>query len=461
MEPLFSDALAKRARHILERETEIFAQRTRRSAAWQEEAALFMPDGVPMSWMRAFYRHLPIVAVRGAGSRFVDLDGNEYVDFNVSDLSMAAGFAPPAIVTAITRQAELGNHFLLPTLDALEVSKLLCERFALPFWQFTLSASSANMDALRVARVATGRSTVLMFDGKYHGHLDQTLWVRNDDDSGVVPELLGLDPTSGANVDEIPYNDVDALSARLAVGDVAAVLVEPVLTNSGLVFPTPEFVTALNSEVRAHGAVLIVDETHAQFACYGGGTARYGYEPDIITGGKGIGGGVPIGVFGMTEQLAHVMSANLAHEPGLIEIGDSPGVATGGTLYGNALSLAAARAGLAEVFTPEASAYVENLGARLQRGLQGHIDRVGLPWAIDRFGGRVQWRLTSEVPRTGADGFASVLLVLSDARKVFLANRGVWDAIATAGPSVSFAADEGDIDRYLAAAGEFLDELTA
>jgi glutamate-1-semialdehyde 2,1-aminomutase len=428
-----------------------------------------MPDGVPMSWMAALYRHPPVVAVRGAGSSFWDLDGNVYLDFNVADQSMAAGFAPRPIVAAIARQAELGNHFLLPTVEAIEVCRMLTERFGLPQWQFTLSASGANADALRLARVATGRSAVLLFDGKYHGHIDQTLWSSHDGDEGsngpdgrgLVAEASGLDPESGRHVDVLTYNDAGALHARLARGDVAAVLIEPALTNCGLVLPVPEFVAALNTQVRAAGALLIVDETHTQFAVYGGGTRWFGFEPDILTGGKGIGGGIPIGVIGMTGTLAGVMTKNLAYWPGRDETGDCHGIASGGTLYANAMSLTAARAGLAEVFTQAAANRVGDLGERLQRGLQAQVDRVGLPWTIDRLGGRVQWRPTPVAPRTGADGFASVVLPICDAQKVFMANRGVWDAIAASGPSVSYAASAADVDAYVTVAGEFLDELTA
>jgi glutamate-1-semialdehyde 2,1-aminomutase len=409
--------------------------------------------------MRDLYRHDPVVAVSGSGSRFVDLDGNSYLDFNAADLSMAAGFAPPAITAAIIEQAQRGNHFLLPTTDALAVCQALTDRFGLPQWQFTLSASGANTDALRIARVATGRSTVLLFDGKYHGHLDQTLWSRDGDQ--LVSDLDGLDPESGRHVDVLTYNDPDQLRQRLARGDVAAVLVEPALTNTGLVLPSPEFVSSLNHDVRAAGAVLIVDETHTQFAVYGGGSRRFGIHADILTGGKGIGGGVPIGVVGLSDELASVMDAHRAHDPGLMQNGDSRGIATGGTLYANALSLAAARAGLEEVFTEQASVRVDALGARLQTGLQELLDDHSLPWTADRLGGRIQWRLTAQTPVTGEDGAASVVLPLADARKVFMANRGVWDAIASAGPSVSYAADEADIDTYLLIAGEFLDAVTS
>jgi glutamate-1-semialdehyde 2,1-aminomutase len=451
--------VVQRAREILVRELETFRMRTPRSAQWLADAEDRMPGGVPMAWMRSLYRHAPVVAVRGSGSRFEDLDGNVYVDFNACDLAMPAGFAPEPIVRAIHDQALLGNHFLLPTTDTIDVCRLLTERFGLPQWQFTLSATGANTDAIRIARVATDRSTVLVFDGKYHGHLDQTLWSRGAD--GVMEgDLTGLDPSTAQTTDALPYNDPEALRARLARGDVAAVMVESALTNCGLVLPTPEFVQSLNRDVRAAGAVLIVDETHVQFAVHGGGTTAFGIDPDMLTGGKGIGGGVPIGVIGMTDAIADVMRDNRDHDPGLVETGDAHGLAVGGTLYANALSMAAARVGLAEVFTPEAGQRVDALGARLQAGLQHEVDRVGLPWTIDRLGGRIQFRLTPEAPRNGAESFASLVLPLADARKVFLLNRGVWDSIATAGPSVSYAIDEDDVNTYIAVAADFFNELT-
>jgi glutamate-1-semialdehyde 2,1-aminomutase len=457
--PHVDEAVIQRAREILDRELETFRERTPRSARWLADAERRMPGGVPMAWMRSLYRHAPVVATRGSGSRFEDLDGNVYVDFNACDLAMPAGFAPEPIVHAIHDQTLLGNHFLLPTRDSVEVCKLLTERFGLPQWQFTLSATGANTDAIRIARVTTGRPTVLVFDGKYHGHLDQTLWSRSGEGS-MEGDLTGLDPSTAQTTDALPYNDPDALRARLARGDVAAVLVESALTNCGLVLPTPEFVASLNADIRAAGAVLIVDETHVQFAVHGGGTVAFGLEPDMLTGGKGIGGGVPIGVVGMTDHIALVVSSNRDHDPGLVETGDAHGLAVGGTLYANALSMAAARAGLDEIFTAEAARRVDTLGRLLQNGLQREIDRVGLPWTIDRLGGRLQFRLTVHAPRNGAESFASVVLPLADARKVFLLNRGVWDAIATAGPSVSYAIDEADVDTYIQVAGDFLDALT-
>ncbi|MEV6013180.1 aminotransferase class III-fold pyridoxal phosphate-dependent enzyme [Streptomyces sp. NPDC051976] len=459
VKPVLDPDIYRRLDAMRAREERAFASRTTKSAQWLEQARTRMPDGVPMSWMRGLYRHLPVVAVEGSGSSFRDLDGNSYVDFNLCDLSMAAGFAHPAIAAAVTEQAARGNQFLLPTADALDVCALLSERFPLPQWQFTLSASGANTDALRLARSVTERRAIVVFDGKYHGQLDQTLW--SPDGGRLAREGLGLDPASGDSTTVLPYNDVDALRARLRTGDVAAVLLEPTLTNCGLVLPTPEFVAALNEDVRGNGALLVVDETHTQFAVHGGGTRRFGFRPDIITGGKGIAGGVAIGVFGMTDDLGAFLADHRADDPGTRTVGDSTGVATGGTLYGNALSMAAARAGLREVFTEEGAQRVDTLAGRLQALLQQHIDSAGQDWTIDRFGGRLQWRLTPDPPLTGADSWQSIDLPFVDTRRIHFANRGVWEAIATSGPSISFAATAEDVSRYAEVAAEFLGELFA
>lgn len=448
MESVISTALRTRLEQLRDDETATFHAAIPRSRAWRNDARAVMPNGVPVSWMVGFYRHEPVVAVSGAGSTFTDLDGHSYRDFNLCDLAMAAGFAPHAIVEAITRQAALGNHFLLPTADSLELCRLLGDRFGLPSWQLTLSASGATVDALRLARAYTRRQKVVVFESKYHGHLDELLWSNGE------PDGLGIAEGSGRRIVTVPFNDITAIETVLASGDVAAVLLEPVMTNCGLVLPRPEFPAHLRAVTREHGALVVADVTHTQFAVYGGGAHGGGLDPDVIIGGKGIGGGVPVGVFGMTRMLSDFLASHVEGD-----FVDAPAVPTGGTLYGNALSVAAALAGLAEIFTPEAHDRVDELGAALQHGLQHLVDAAGLPFAIDRWGGRVQWRLTAEPPVTGADGQVSVDEAFADARKAFYANRGIWDAIASAGPAVSFAADDSDVEAYLDVSRDFLAAL--
>lgn len=449
MDTMIDPTLQARLEQLRDDETAVFVASIPRSRAWLAEARELMPNGVPVSWMAGFWRHSPVVAVSGSGSTFTDLDGNSYRDFNLCDLAMAAGFAPPPIVRAIADQAALGNHFLLPTTDALEASALLRDRFGLPRWQFTLSASGANVDALRVARAATGRQRVVVFQAKYHGHMDEMLWSKDE------PDGLGLPQGSGAHLTAVPFNDTTALDAALADDDVAAVLLEPVMTNCGLVMPQPGFHEAVRAATRRHGALVIADVTHTQFAVQGGGAHEFGLDPDIITGGKGIGGGMPVGVFGMTVELSDFLADHVEGD-----FTHHPSVPTGGTVYANALSMAAARAGLAEVFTEAGHQRVDRLGARLQQGLQQLVDAAGLGFTIDRWGGRCQWRLTPDAPVTGYDGYRSVHEAFADARKAFLMNRGIWDAIATSGPAISFAADEPDVDAYLDASEQFLAAIT-
>jgi len=445
MTNLIDDALRARLADVRDTEIAAFTERTPHSREWLRAASDVMPNSVPVSWMAGFWRHTPVVAVSGKATQFTDLDGNVYRDFNLADLSMAAGFAPEAIDRAVAAQSARGNHFLLPTEDALDVALLLRDRFGLPKWQFTLSASGANTDALRLARAFTKRTKLVVFGANYHGHLDEMMWSNAD------PAALGLAARSGRDVVTIPFNDPEALSVALSGDDVAAVLLEPAMTNCGLVMPQPGFHETLRDLTRTHDTLLIIDETHTQFAVYGGGTRDFGLSPDIVTGGKGIGGGVPVGVFGMTEPLSHYLADNLEGD-----FKGKPGVPTGGTVYANALSMAAAKAGLSQVFTLEAHKRVDALGQQLQGELQILVDKAGLPFTIDRWGGRCQWRLTADPPITGYDGYASVDEEFCDARKAFYVNRGIWDAIATSGPAISFAATQVDVDAYLDVSEAFL-----
>ena len=451
---MIPSAVRARLRSVRTNEDDRFVQRTRRSAELAASACQVMPNGVPMGWMAGLYRHLPPWVSHGEGAVFVDVDGNRYIDFNLADLSAPAGFSPEPIVSAIIERSARGVQFLLPTADSVDVSRLLALRFGLPFWQYTLSASTANTEALRLARVFTGRTRTVVFAGKYHGHIDDTLWHTTD---GVTtPELRGLPTRASDTLTEVAFNDLDALARALAAGDVAAVTVEPALTNCGVVLPADGFLDGVRQQCTAAGALMIVDETHTQMAMFGGLTRRLGLTPDIVTAGKGIGGGVPIGVYGVTAQLAACLEQHLE-----VDVAEVHGLAVGGTLFGNALSLAAARAGLEHVFTEQRHAAVESLGTDLADGIDAIVQAAGLPWRAHRLGARSGYCLEPQLPADATEAAPSLDPLFTDTRKVFFANRGVWDAIASAGPHAGFAHDHQHIDRYLEVADEFIRTITS
>ncbi len=332
------------------------AERPRSAELWAR-AWRVMPNGVPMSWHRGSYHHAPLWVADGRGARFTDVDGFTYSDFNIADMSMFCGYAPEPVVRAVSNRMARGNQFLLPTEDAIVVAEELTRRYALPMWQFTLSASQANSEAIRVARVVTGRDKVLLFDGKYHGHFDEAL-VELAPDGSLRAEERGLPVGSEAHTVVVPFNDADALAAALAGGGIALVLTEPALTNNfGLILPEDGFHAELRTLTRATGTLLALDETHTQVVGPGGLTAAWGLEPDLLTAGKSIAAGVPFGAWGMTETIGHVLLQMKGPDG---ERGDM--IATGGTLFGNALSMAAARATMLEVLTDEAYVSTARLG---------------------------------------------------------------------------------------------------
>jgi glutamate-1-semialdehyde 2,1-aminomutase len=432
-------------------EEKAFDGRTRRSAELAERARRSMPDGVPMAWMAGLYDHGPLFVAHGEGCRFTDVDGNSYLDFNQADLSASCGFAPPAVVEAIAERAARGLQFLLPVEEAIEVAELLAARYALPAWQFTLAASGANAEAIRLARHRTGRQLIVVFGGHYHGHIDDTL--VEGDENAARPELAGVNPRATADTRIVPFNDLQTLERVLAGDDVAAVITEPALTNVGVVMPSDGFHAGARELTRAHGSLLVLDETHTQTVAYGGLTRAWGLEADIVTLGKSLGGGVPIGAYGMTGDLREWMERHRD------AYGRVAGLATGGTTYANPLSLAAAVATLRHVQTSEAFERAAALGARLAHGIEAAAARHGLPWRAHRLGPRSGYCLEPELPRDARAAQRSLDLQLTDTRRVFMANRGVWEAIASAGPAASLAHAAADVDEYLAVLEEFLAEV--
>ena len=440
-----------RLRRIKSREDAEFVRARPRSAVLWGRASGSMPNGVPMSWMRTSYDHPPLFVAEGQGARFRDADGIEYADFNIADMSMFGGYAPEQVVEAVARRVSQGTQFLLPNEDAIWVAEELARRYRMPKWQFTLSATHANTEAIRVARVLTGRQRVLFFEGKYHGHFDDVL-VERGPDGGLAPEEGGLPPGVTERTKLVPFNDPGAVRAALEPRDVAIVITEPALTNNvGLLMPEPGFHEQLRAITRETGTLLACDETHTQVVGPGGLTAMWDLDPDLVTIGKSIAGGVPLGAYGMTDDVADVLRAD----------GDRPaGVGTGGTLFGNPLSMAAARATLGEILTPEAYAHTRALGARLADGIEKAIAEVGLPWTTHRFWPRSGVTYAPRMARNAVEAAATKDVELIVTARVYLANRGVWDAIVGAGPTCPVPASDGDVDRYLDAYAALLRELT-
>jgi glutamate-1-semialdehyde 2,1-aminomutase len=439
---------------LKDREDARFLERHPRSAALRERALLVMPNGVPMAWLRGSYHHIPMWVERGKGARFTDVDGHTYSDFNIADMSMFCGYAPEPLVRAVAERMAAGNQFLLPTEDAIVVSEELGRRYGLPKWQYTLSASQANTEAIRVARVFTGRDKVLMFDGKYHGHFDEAL-VELDADGRVIPEEGGLPIDVTARTKVVPFNDADALRRALEPGDVAMVLTEPVLTNNHVMLaPEPGFHQDLRRIARETGTLLALDETHTQVVGPGGLTAQWRLEPDLVTIGKSIAGGVPFGAWGATDEVAAVLEQVKGADGERKEL-----VATGGTLFANALSMAAARATMLEILTPEAYASTQRLGARLAEGMRAAVRRAGLPWYVHHLGPRAGTTFRPEPARNAAEARACADDLLTRLVRIWLANRGVWEAILGAGPVVPVPATDEDVDAYLGAWDELLETL--
>jgi glutamate-1-semialdehyde 2,1-aminomutase len=443
---------------IRDREAADFAAGRPRSAALSRRARSVMPDGVPMAWMAGLHRHAPLFVAGGQGSTFMDVDGNSYVDFNLADLSNTAGFGSNAVARAVEAQASRGMQFLLPGEDSIRVATELAARTRMPFWQFTISASSANTEVIRIARALTGRRKIVMFDGKYHGHFDTAMTTGGapGDNEPAIVQGLGLSPAAAADAVNVPFNDLAQLEAALEAGDVALVIAEPALTNCSLVLPEPGFLAGVCALAWDHGALTCFDETHTWQLAFGGFVRAEDLSPDFVSLGKGLGSGTPLGAYGMSAAVSAFVEEH--HDAA-----DSPvrGLALGGTTFANALSMAAARAMLEEIATEEGYRRIARLGNRLADGIDAVIRSNGLDWCAFRYGPRSGFCQTPQHPRTYAEAHHSMDIPFSDALRLYMANRGVWEAIYSAGPQVSFAHAEADIDRYLEVAGSFIAELHA
>lgn len=444
-----------RLRHLLARESEEAARRLPRSrAAYEGAGHLF--GRVPMTWMNKTAGAFPRYLDTARGARVTDIDGHEYVDFCLGDTGAMAGHSPAPVAEAVARRfTELGGATaMLPTEDAEWVGAELTRRFGLARWSFSLTATDANRWAIRLARAVTGRSKILVNSYSYHGSVDESLIVVGPDGQGQSrPGNVGApcDVTLTSRVAE--FNDAAQLERELAHGDVAAVLMEPALTNIGIVLPEPGYLEEVRAVTARYGTLLIIDETHTFSAGPGGCTDAWGLEPDMLTIGKAIGGGIPAGAYGLSEELADRLLGRAD-----LDLVDMGGV--GGTLAGNALSVAATRATLEHVLTDDAFAHMIRLSERFEAGVRAGIAAHALPWSVSRLGARTEYRFTDPAPRTGTESAAASDEELEDFLHLYLANRGVlltpFHNMALMCPATT----EQDVDAHTSLFADALAELT-
>ena len=435
-----------------ERELAMFIQARPRSAALHAQAQRNMPGGVPMSWMVKWPGPYPVYVESAQGAHFTCVDGIDHVDLCLGDTGAMSGHSPAATVAAVREQVGRGITAMLPTADAPVAAAELARRFGLPQWQFTLSATDANRHVIRYARHVTGRSKVLVFDWCYHGTVDETFATLED--GAVVPRRGNIGPPVPPSETTlvVPFNDLPALEAALATGEVACILLEPAMTNIGIVLPDPGYHEALRRLASEAGALLVMDETHTLCAGPGGCTAAWGLDPDVVVVGKTIGGGVPAAAFGLTQEL----SDRIQRSVGLEDI-DVGGI--GGTLAGNALSLAAVRATMTEVLTDDAFERMIALAQRWSDGVQGVLDATNAPWHVTRIGCRAEYAFARTAPRDGAEAAAADDFALQQYLHLHALNRGLLLTPFHNMALFSPATTEADVDQHTAAFAECAGEL--
>ena len=405
---------------LLERERKTYRDNHPKSLELYKDAKNLF-GGVPMPWMNKWVGGFPLYMQGAKGNLITDVDGNNYIDFALGDTAAMTGHSPDASVKAIiNRMQDAGGiTTMMPTEDAQWVGAELTRRFKVPLWSFTVSATDANRWAIRLARLATGKSKILVFSYCYHGSVDEAFGVLDEHGNtvirpGNVAPPVPIDQTTRV----VEFNDLPALETALKHGDVAAILTEPALTNIGIVLPEPGFLDGMRELATKYGALLMIDETHTVSAGYGGMTLRDNLDPDIFIIGKSIGAGIPSGAYGFKQKVVDQINSHT--EADLLDVGG-----VGGTLAGNALSLAAMRATLYEVLTEQAFEHMIQLATRYTEQVDAALDKHGVPWSISQLGARAEYRFTFPAPKSGTEAMHAGDDELDEFMHLFMCNRGV------------------------------------
>lgn len=403
---------------MLKREQSLFIQRNPKSKALSDQAQKHWLRGVPMHWMADWDTPFALFVAKAKGAELIDADGNAYIDFCLGDTGAMFGHSPDAIVETLQREAAHGLTTMLPSTDAAEVGALLAERFALPFWQITATASDANRAVLRWCRAVTGRKKILVFNHCYHGCVDDTFVTAENGKVRMIDGLVGEPRDLTAFTKVVEFNDVAALTEALAPGDVACVLAEPVMTNTGMVLPQPGFLQKLRDLTKETGTLLILDETHTLSSGPGGYARLENLAPDGLVFGKPIAGGIPAAAYGFSAELAQRIGQYLAKR------GEGrSGIGT--TLSGSRIQLALIKTVLKEFFTEEAFALLLRLARRLEKGIADVIIKHGVPWHVTRVGARVEFMCCADRPKNGSAAAKAIHRPIDRAIHHFLLNRGV------------------------------------
>jgi glutamate-1-semialdehyde 2,1-aminomutase len=444
----------KKLHQLHERETERFVAEHPRSASLYNRAQHCMLGGVPMNWMKKWPGPFPLFVSTAKGAHFTDVDDRDYIDLCLGDTGAMSGHSPEAVSDAVARQARRGITLMLPTEDSIWAGEELERRFGLRFWQFTLTATDANRFAIRIAREITQRNKILIFHYCYHGTADECFATLYPDGS-VGPRRGNIgpptNPTETTRV--VEFNDLAALEAALKHNDVACILAEPAMTNVGIILPDDGYWSAAQALAGRYGSLFIADETHTICAGPGGCTREWNLNPDFVVFGKPIGSGIPGATYGCTEQVAERISARIQ-----LEDCDVGGI--GGTLAGNALSLAAMRATLEHVLTPLAFEHIFALAKRFTEGVAAEIRSTNLPWSVTRLGARAEYTFTPKPPRNGAQSYAAADFELERFLHLYALNRGVlltpFHSMALMSPATTEADVDAHTNVFAAAASELM-----
>jgi len=439
---------------LMQVEAKVFEAANPQSRVLFERASKSLPGGVPMPWMREWASPFPLFIDHAQGAHVQDVDGHNYVDFCLGDTGALFGHSPDAIADAVSEQATRGYSYMLPTEDAIRVGELLQQRFNLPYWQFAMTATDANRFAIKIARAVTGRTRIAVFNGCYHGSLDETLVCLNEGKMQTLPTNLGpgVDPEQTTSI--VEFNDIEALETVLASQDIACLLCEPVLTNNGLIFPQPGFHEAVRKLTRQYGSLLVIDETHTICAGPGGGSEVFDLDADIVTIGKPLSGGIASAVYGYSEAVGKSIRDWVATQNSFV-------TGIGGTLAGNALAMHAMRASLENVMTEDNFRVMLETAAYLEQGVKAIIREFDLPWHVARLGARVEYSFHPHIPENASEAAQHSDHELERLFRLFFLNRGLMLTIFYNVALVSPQTTLDDIDRHNAVFREFAGALSS